>query len=441
METDTDPLPEAIFNFSDIGVNSLDMSTLSGLVFVGILLICSGLISGSEVAMFSLTPTQKKDLAQSNSQKSKLLLALLGNPERLLATVLIANNFVNIGIVIVSTFVINTLFDFSQAPDLGFLFQVVLVTFIILLFGEILPKVMAAQRSVYFARLMTLPLYTLSKIFYPLSVLLMRSTQSIGKSKLMAKKKNVSKDQLSEALELTSESDNEEKKLLKGILNFGEKNVKAIMKPRVDVIALGIETRFDDLKSTIIAAGYSRMPIYEESFDNIKGILYIKDLLPHLNKDSAFEWQKLIRPPYFVPETKRINDLLQEFRRKKIHMAIVIDEYGGCSGLVTLEDVLEEIVGEISDENDEDEFIFKQIDEKNYIFEGKTQLVDFCKITGFEHLSFEQIKGDAETLAGLILEVNGTIPEKNKEIRIHDITFNILAADHRRIKRIRVTLP
>jgi len=360
-------------------------------------------------------------------------------PERLLATILIANNFVNVGIVIISTYMNSRLFDFSSHPFFGFIIEVVIITFMLLLFGEIIPKVYANQYATSFVVFMVRPILFLEKVFRPLSTLLINSTSFINK-RFQTKKQNLSIDDISHALDITEDKITEDKKILKSIVKFGNIDVKEIMKSRVDVIAVDTLIRFKKLLSVIIDSGYSRIPVYEDNFDNIKGILYIKDLLPHLQKDDKFEWQNLSRQAYFVPETKKINDLLGEFQSKKNHMAIVVDEYGGTSGIVTLEDILEEIVGEITDELDEDDIVFEKLNNNTFVFEGKTLLNDFYRIIECENDVFEELKGDAETLAGVVLEYKGEIPKKNETIKILNFDFTILAVDNRRIKKIEIKI-
>lgn len=368
-----------------------------------------------------------------------MVLELLKLPEKLLATILIANNFVNVGIVIISTYVSSMLFDFSQYPMLGFLTEVVVITFMLLLFGEIIPKVYASQYSTSFAVFMARPISILSKLFSPLSVVLVNSTSFINK-RFQKKKQNLSIDDISHALDITEDTITEDKKILKGIVKFGNIDVKEVMKSRVDVVAVDTLMQFKKLLSVIIESGYSRIPVYDDHFDNIKGILYIKDLLQHLKEPDEFDWLKLLRPAYFVPETKKINDLLSEFQSQKNHLAIVVDEYGGTSGIVTLEDIIEEIVGEITDELDDEDIIYEKLDDRTYLFEGKTLLNDFYRVADCQEYVFDQLKGDAETLAGLVLEFKGEIPKKNETIKILDFDFTIRSVDNRRIKKIEIKI-
>ncbi len=448
MDTD-DPYSLASLANIDLTFYHFSLSTLFGLVIFFILLFASALISGSEVAYFSLRPSDLNQLKEKKSSRSDLVLKLINIPEKLLGTILVANNFVNVGIVILSTLFFTydplsepssfALVNFSKLPVLGFTFQVVIVTFFLLLFGEILPKLYATQKGPRLALIMSIPLNILEKIFRPVTAILISST-SIVKKRVSKKKQNLSMDDLSEALDLPTTEIDEDEKILKGIAQFGNIDVKEIMRSRIDAFAIDIHTNFSELLPQIIESGYSRIPIFEGSFDNIKGILYIKDLLPYLDKTDTFKWQSLVRPPYVVPETKKINDLLKEFQSKKIHMAIVVDEYGGTHGIITLEDILEEIVGEITDESDDDEAVYQQLDERTFIFEGKTLLNDFYKITNSRFDIFDEIKGEADTLAGLILEIKGQIPKKNESLSYLHFTFKIISVDSRRIKKIEVTL-
>jgi putative hemolysin len=440
LEDSPDPysgILEPLLNYT----NSFAADALIGIFVILGLLLLSALISGSEVAFFSLSQTQIERLKKSKLNSQKLVVDLLEKPKQLLATILIANNIINIAIIILSTFVFQILFNFSGNPLLGFIIQVILVTLIILLFAEILPKVYAAQKPLKFAAFMANPLRILEKILNPLSWLLVNSTRAIDR-RLEATQHDISMDELSHALEITSDEDTteEDKNILRGIVRFGDIVAREIMRSRVDVVAVDIKTPFRELFKIIKQSGYSRMPVYIDNFDNVSGILYIKDLLPHLSKNEDFNWQKLVRNCFFVPESKKINDLLKEFQEKKIHMAVVVDEYGGTSGIVTLEDILEEIVGEINDEFDIEETVFSKIDNQTYVFEGKTLLKDFCRITGVDYGVFNEVKGEADTLAGLILELKKELPFKGEIIKFHDFQFEIEGVDNRRIKRIKVMI-
>ena len=423
----------------DVTFYPAEPGIIMAILIVVILLVGSALISGSEVAYFSLSPTDKQNLEDRSSRNSRVVLELIRKPERLLGTILITNNFINVGIVILSSFVMSKLIDFGSSKTLQFLAQVMVVTFILLLFGEILPKLYANLYSSRFAQFMAYPLKFFGKLFYPISSLLIYSTSMVNR-RLARKKLNISIDDLSEALELTSDNISEDKNILEGIIKFGNIDVKEIMKARIDVVSADIKTNLDELISIAIDSGYSRIPIYDKTFDNVKGILYIKDLLPHIQKSKNFKWQSLIRPLHYVPENKKIDDLLNEFQTKKIHMAIVVDEYGGTSGIITLEDIIEEIFGEITDESDEDEVFFNQISADEYLFNGKILLNDLYKILETEDDIFESVRGDADTLAGLILELKGDFPDKGEKTSFRNFEFIIEAVDRRRIKQIRLII-
>ncbi len=422
-------------------LSRISVEALYGLGAMIILLFVSAMVSGSEIAYFSLTHSHIAKIRKQRRATDKNILSLLERPNRLLATILITNNVINIAIIILSSFVFSAFFDLDLHPVVRFLIQVAAVTFLILLFAEILPKVYAARYPVRFSTFMAGPLLLLRRLLFPLSSLLVKTTRIIDK-RMEKKRPNLSMNELSHALEITSDdsTSEEDKKLLRGIVRFGNIYVREIMKSRVDVVAVEKEIPFNDLIKIIREAGYSRIPVYRENFDNVEGILYIKDLLPHLDKGDDFKWQNLLRNAFFVPESKRINDLLKEFQEKKIHLAIVVDEYGGTAGLVTLEDILEEIVGEINDEFDIEEAIYSKVDDTTYVFEGKTLLKDFCKITGTEDDIFDEIRGEADTLAGLILEIKQEIPFKDAKINYRHFEFVIEGVDNRRIKRIRVKI-
>ena len=415
METDAYDAAQSIFR------GTFDLADIVFLIILLFLLLCSALASASEVAYFSLSPGELEKLKEKGYDK---VANLHQKPNLLLSTILITNNFVNVGIVILSTYLVNSLFDFSGNPVLGFIIQVIGVTFIILLFGEIIPKLYANRSQVKMA------------IFMAGSLTLIRSTSLI--SKRMAKKDGLSMDQLSKALELTEDAEiNDEKDILEGIVRFSNIAAIDIIRPRINIIALDIEDSFEVVKNVVIEHGYSRLPVYRENLDTIEGILYVKDLLAHLKEPQNFAWQSLIRPAYFVPETKKINDLLEEFQVKKVHMAIIVDEYGGTSGIVTMEDILEEIVGEINDEYDEKEETYTKLSNNTYIFEACTLLNDFIKIVDADPDSFKDIEGEADTLAGLILEIKGELPGKNDVITYQSHKFTILEVDNRRIKKIK----
>lgn len=421
--------------------NPIDSSVFISLGVLLVLLGTSGLISGAEVAFFALKPHEIEDLKRQNSKRSRVISQFLSKPKELLATILITNNFVNVGIIILATFISASLFNFQGVAWLQFLVQVIIITFLLLLFGEVLPKVYANNNAVKFVGFISLPLSIFDKLFKPLSYILVASSKIIDR-KLEGKGHQLSVDDLSNALELTSDEneDKNEKKILEGIVKFGSTDVKQIMRSRIDVTALDQKSTFDEILTTIKKTGYSRIPIYQNSFDNIKGILYIKDLLPYLNQSSKFNWNELIREVFFVPENKKIDDLLKEFQEKKIHLAIVVDEYGGTSGIVTLEDIIEEIVGDISDEFDDDDIIYSKLDALNYVFEGKTALNDFYRILNIEGALFENAKGESDSLAGFILELTGSIPEKNEKITFDKFTFTIEGVNKRRVTTIKVSI-
>lgn len=408
---------------------------------VGLLLICSALISGSEVAYFSLGPNELGEIEGNGDKRIGVLKNLLERPKRLLATILIANNFINVAIVILSTYLSDLLIDHSLSEVTQFIIQVVIVTFLLLLLGEVIPKVYANKNPLSLAKFMAQHLYYVRGILSPISSVLVNSTNFIDK-RIKKRGHNISVDELSQALELTSDENGkeEEQKILEGIVKFGNTDVKQVMTSRVDVVSLEEKMTFDEVIQTILEAGFSRIPVHKESFDNILGVLYIKDVLPHLSKDE-FDWLKIIRQPFFVPENKKIDDLLKEFQTKKTHLAIVVDEYGGSSGIISLEDILEEIVGEISDEFDDEDLVYSKLDEFNYVFEGKTPLNDMYRVLNIDGEEFEAEKGESETMAGFVLELFGKIPKKNEKLRFNGYHISIEAADKRRVKRIKLTLP
>ncbi len=406
-----------------------------------VLLIGSGLISGSETAFFSLNPSDiDKIRNETNSAKEKVL-GLLQKPKKLLATILITNNFINVAIVILSTYFSAFFISPQSDPLVIFLLQVVLITSVILLFGEIIPKILANRKAVEVSLFMATPLGIFEKIFRPLSVLLVSSTNFIDK-KLGEKGHNITMSDLSEAIEMTIEEDapEEEKMILKGIATFGDKEASEIMQSRQDILAISEDTPFSEMMQISVDSGFSRIPIFKETIDKIKGILYIKDLLPFLVETEKKDWIKLIRPVIYVPENKKINDLLQDFRTKKVHLAIVVDEYGGTSGIITLEDIIEEIVGEIIDEFDEEEKLkYKRISDNTFSFEAKMPINDLCKILKIEDDIFDEVKGESDSLGGLLLEMNGKIPEKNSIIKYKQFSFRVVDVDKRRIKEVDVT--
>lgn len=405
-----------------------------------LLLVCSGLVSASEAAYFSLQPNDINELKSSHKRSEKLVLEIRQNPKMLLATILVSNNLVNVTITIFSAYIMNLIFDITVNPVAVFILNVVVVTSLILLAGEMIPKIYATQKAKNIAVNMAKTIKVLLVIFKPLSKLLVSSTSFIDKK--MAKKNNIiSLSDLSTAVDITTEEGTslEEKNMLRGIATFGDKEVSDVMKPRVSLFAVPLETEFSNLMQMIIDKGYSRIPTYGKTLDDIKGMLYVKDLLPYVDMKD-FSWQKLIRPVFFVPENKKINDLFQDFRTKKIHIAIVVDEYGGTSGLVTMEDILEEIVGDISDEFDkvpENEY-YKKINDNTYLFKAQTSLLDFCKVFGISEDYFEEIKGESDTLAGMILEKEGRIPETSYKCDFKEFLFEIAESDFRHLIKIKV---
>lgn len=400
------------------------------------LLSISALVSGSETSFFSLSHNDIRQLQESRSPRAAAVLRMLSDVDLLLATILVVNNLVNICIVILTAGIIDSLFTFLRFE---FLFKTVLVTFLLLLFGEILPKVLAQTMPVRFALMVARPLSALRWTFYPLSYLLVHASSRI--SEKAAHKSEISLDELADAVDMTQSSSPEEHEMLSGIVNFVNTEVQEIMKPRVDMTALDITDDYDHVKHTIIESGFSRIPVYEEDMDNIRGTLYVKDLLPYINNGKDFAWQQLMRKPYFVPEHKKINDLLADFQTNKVHMAIVVDEYGSTLGLVSLEDIIEEIVGEISDESDNEETFYTRLDAKTYLFEGKTHLGDFERILELDEDTFADVKGEAETLAGLMLELKRDFPRKGDTFLSHGIRFTVQEMEGHRIDKIRVDLP
>jgi len=428
--------------FGGITVHSLTTSDLISVIIsltVSIVLLSlSALISASEVAFFSLDPQTINELDESERKADKNILLLLQTPQRLLATILIWNNFVNVAVILLLTHVTTSILNFDNVPFLGFIFQAIFITFVLLLFGEIIPKVYATQYAKK-AALKAAPLIkTLGKMVGPLVSFLVNSTSVVNNRLAKHTHSNISMDELSHALELTSNSKDEDTDILEGIIKFGNIEVVDIMTSRLDMIMVDIKTNYKQLLDIIIKSGYSRIPVYSENRDNIKGLLYSKDLLPHLDKPVNFRWQSLVRQAYFVPETKMIDDLLNEFQLNKVHLAMVVDEYGGTSGLITLEDILEEIVGDISDEYDNEEQLFTKIDNHTFIFEAKILLNDFFKIEEIEEDDFVKVIDEVETLAGLILELKGDIPAKNERIDYGRYVFEIIAVDNRRIKKVKL---
>ena len=429
-----DPEPSLSFAYA------IDTNVVFGFTGIAILLFCSALISGAEVALFSLSQKDIDETIQENNSKGKIISELLEKPKKLVATLLVANNFINISIVLLFSVVGKTIFSGVTAPLLKFILEVVTATFLILLFGQVLPKVYASRNNTKFAKLIVYPIAFLDKLLSPIS-LPMRAATIYLHNKLGKQKSNFSVDQLSQALELTAsdETSTEEQKILEGIVSFGNTDTRQVMSPRIDIFALEIDESFAVICPKIIEKGYSRIPVYRDNIDQIEGVLYVKDLLPHINTNE-FDWKSLLRDPFFVPENKKRDNLRKDFQSMKSHLAIVVDEYGGTSGLVSLEDVIEEIVGDISDEFDDENINFSQIDDRNYLFEGKINLKDFYRIIDVDEELFEVKKGEAETLAGFILEILGNFPKKNQKISFENCLFTIEAVDQKRVKQIKVTI-
>ena len=429
-----DPDPSLFFSYS------IDTDLVVGFVGIFVLLFCSAIVSGAEVALFSLSQKDIDDTLLAHPSKGKIISELLEKPKKLLATLLVANNFINIGVVILFSFAGKDLFSAITLPVLKFILEVIVVTFLILLFGEVLPKVYASRNNIKFAKMVAYPIAGLGIVLSPISSPMRKVTIYLH-NKLGKQKTNFSVNQLSQALELTDteETSTEEQKILEGIVTFGNTDTKQVMSPRIDIFALEIEETFEEIYTKIIEKGFSRIPVYRDNIDQIEGVLFVKDLLPHIDK-TEFDWKTLMREPFFVPENKKIDNLLKDFQTKKSHLAIVVDEYGGTSGLVSLEDIIEEIVGDISDEFDGENLNFSKIDDKNYLFEGKINLKDFYRIIDVDEELFEIKKGEAETLAGFILEIVGNFPKKDQKIAYKNCIFTVEAVDKKRIKQIKVTI-
>lgn len=426
--------------FNGVTVTSPSVGAIIALILAVLLLYASGFVSASEIAFFSLSPSDLNDIEQEKHPADAKITALLEDSERLLATILISNNFVNVTIIMLCNYFFASIINFGTSIWLEFLVITVVLTFLLLLFGEIMPKIYSAQYTLKFCRKAVPVISFLVSFFRPLSSLLVHSTTLVNKC-IAKKNYNLSVNELSQALELTDKNEiSEENNILEGIIRFGGETAKEVMTSRLDVVDLDIKTPYKDVLKCIIDNAYSRIPIYAGSKDNIKGILYIKDLLPHLNKGDNFRWQSLIRPAYFVPETKMIDDLLRDFQSNKIHIAIVVDEFGGTSGIVTMEDIIEEIVGEIHDEYDDEEHTFAKLKDNVYVFEAKTLLSDFYKITKANPAEFEAVAGDADTLAGLLLEIKGEFPVLHEKLDYNNYVFEVLAMDNRRILKVKVTI-
>ena len=424
--------------FNGISVHSPTISAIIAIVLAGLLLLVSGFASASEIAFFSLSPSDLNAIDEKKHPSDEKIRKLLDDTERLLATILITNNFVNVTIIMLCNFFFMSVFEF-HSPIAEFLILTVILTFLLLLFGEIMPKIYSAQKTLAFCRFSAPGIWMFRSLFYPVASMLVRSTSFLNKH-FARKNHNISVDELSHALELTDKAElKEENNILEGIIRFGGETAKEVMTSRLDVVDLDIRTPFKDVLQCIIENAYSRIPIYSENRDNIKGILYIKDLLPHLNKVD-FRWQSLIRPAYFVPETKMIDDLLRDFQANKIHIAIVVDEFGGTSGIVTMEDIIEEIVGEIHDEYDDEERTYAVLNDHTWVFEAKTQLTDFYKITKVDEEVFDEVAGDSDTLAGLLLELKGEFPALHEKVTYDHYEFEVLEMDNRRILKVKFTI-
>ncbi len=425
--------------FNSISVNTPETSSIIAIVAAGLLLLASGFASASEIAFFSLTPADLSELEDEKHPSDKKIHKLLADKERLLATILITNNFVNVAIIMLCNIFFMQVFNFGS-PLAEFLVLTVILTFLLLLFGEIMPKIFSAQNVLKFCRFSAPGLLACRSVFYPISSMLVHSTSFLNK-RFSKKNHNISVDELSHALELTDKAEiSEESNILEGIIRFGGETAKEVMTSRLDVVDLEIRTPYTEVLKCVVENAYSRIPIYAGTRDNIKGVLYIKDLLPHLNKGDNFRWQTLIRPAYFVPETKMIDDLLRDFQANKIHIAIVVDEFGGTSGIVTMEDIIEEIVGEIHDEYDDEERTYAVLNDHTWVFEAKTQLTDFYKVTKIDEETFDEVSGDADTLAGLLLELKGEFPVLHEKLSFNRYEFEVLEMDNRRILKVKFTI-
>ena len=426
--------------FGEVSFGVMTPGVAFAILLTLVLLGLSGFASGAEIAFFSLSPSDISELNGSKQSRDKTIQLLREDSERTLATILITNNLVNVTIIMLCNFIFARLVNFGNAVWLQFLCITVLLTFILLLFGEIMPKVFSRQNPLAFCRRCVGGISICRRVFWPLETILLRS--GILAEKVVQKENHVlSVDDLEQALELTDKNDiKDERSMLKGIIRFGDETAKEVMTSRQDIVDLDIKCSYADVLKCIVENNYSRIPVYQENEDNIRGVLYIKDLLPHLSKPATFRWQSLIRPPYFVPETKKIDDLMREFQENKVHIAIVVDEFGGTSGIVTLEDILEEIVGEINDEYDEDTKSYSKLNYNTYLFEGKTLLSDFCKVLNVDDDEFVDVEGDADTLAGLLLEIKGDFPSMHEKIDYKNYTFEVMEIGQRRISKVKVTV-
>ncbi len=399
-------------------------------------------MSASEVAVFSLSPTQMRDLKERGGTKGQRVIDLLSKPRRLLATILIANNFVNVGVIILSSFAITGMLDMDRMPaHWVFAIQVIAVTFVLLLLGEVVPKVYATTNPMRVAQLMAGPLIVMRWICTPISSPLVKSTTFLEKRYRKRMNQNISVDSLGHALELTQDASttDEEQRILRGIVKFGNIDVRQIMRPRTEVVGFSKEFTFKQLIAAIVDSGFSRVPVYDETLDRVVGVLNIKDVLPHLDKEE-FDWHSLLREPYFVPESKKLDDLLKEFQEEKVHLAVVVDEYGGTSGIITLEDVIEEIVGDITDEYDDEDLIYSKLDDRTWVFEGKAPLTDVYRVIGVDGQIFEDNRGDSGTLGGFVLELTGRIPKKGERVDLRNFTFVVEASDNKRVRRVKIVV-
>lgn len=426
--------------WSEVTVNTPTTGALVALILSVLLLVCSGFVSASEVAFFSLSPSDLNEIEDEDNVADKQIKALIKDSEYLLSTILISNNFINVTIIMLCNYFFSTVVNWGNAVVLEFIAITVILTFLLLLFGEIMPKIYSVQHTLSFCRTAAPVICVLRKVFYPFSTMLVRSSYFVNKY-VSKRNYNLSVDDLSQALELTDKNEiSEESNILEGIIRFGGETAKEVMTSRLDMVGLEINTSYEEVLRLIVDMAYSRIPVYAGNIDNIKGILYIKDLLPYLDKGKNFKWQTLVRQAFFVPETKMIDDLLRDFQTNRIHIAIVVDEFGGTSGIVTMEDIIEEIVGEINDEYDEEEKPYVLLPDGSYIFEGKTQLTDFFKIMKTEDDVFEEIEGEADTLAGLILELKGDFPKPHEVFTYQEYVFEVLEMELRRIVKIKVTV-
>ena len=415
---------------------SIELSTVLVLSLISIiLLMLSATASGSEVAFFSLTQRDMEELESRSDSAARRVVDLMSNPDRLLATILVTNNMINICLVIISTQIVDNIFLFTGIGD--FLFKTIVITFILLLFGEIMPKVFTQANAVRMSLFFSAPLKVLRWLVYPLAFILMRTSSRV--SRIASKSAEISIEELADAVDLTDTGSEEEQKMLSGIITFGQTEVVEIMHSRVDITGIEYDTKFDEVRRTIVNTGYSRIPVYGEDLDDVRGVLYVKDLLPHIAEDNDFEWQTLLRKPYFVPEHMMIDDLLKKFQKKKIHIAIVVDEYGATQGLISLEDILEEVVGEITDESDDDEDrLWEKIGENTYIFDAKIHIGEFIRVIGYDEDAFADVEGHAETLAGLMMELKRDLPRRGDELQSHGVKFFIATMDGRRVDKVKV---